>query len=503
MTVPKLLYQAAQKWPSHIAIYDNYGAITYAQLAELIKKTSEALQEEGIHPGMGVGVMGKNSHHFIAMAFAVMDCGAVVMPISNQLKAAEVNDIVKTAGLHAILDDQNGPLPSLMKGGKLKGLKGLKGLKEGEEGEGEQVELVMPGGVVWRLGFNLAVEAEETFAPHVENPALIRFTSGTTGTSKGVILSHQSIAERTEAANKVLKLGSEDTVIWVLSMAYHFVVSIILYLRYGCSIAVCDSFIADTIIDRTNRYKGTFFYGSPMHIRLLASDRSMQTLPSLKRVISTSTGISQAQCEAFYQRFNIPVTQAYGIIEVGLPVINFEKSKTAPEAVGYALPDYEVEILDDDGMVQPAGIIGHLAMRGPGMFDAYLEPPKGRGEVMQNGWFMTGDLASKQADGLIKIEGRKKSMINVSGNKVFPEEVEAVLNQHAAIRMSRVSGFNHRFLGECVQAEVILKEGQTAEVEALISYCRERLSTYKIPQKIQFVEKLPMTDSGKLRRGQV
>lgn len=494
--VPKLLYQIATRQPDHIAIYDGYGAITYQSLADLVKKTKEALQEEGIRPGMGVGVMGKNSHQFIAMVFAVMDCGAVVMPVSNQLKAAEVAEIIKTARLHAILDDQSGPLPSMgeERGKGLKRLKGGKGLKERE------IELVMPNGVAWRLSFNPVVSAEETFAPHVENPALIRFTSGTTGISKGVILSHQSIAERTEAANKVLKLGPEDTVIWVLSMAYHFVVSIILYLRYGCTIVVCDSFIADTIIEMTNRHKGTFFYGSPMHIRLLASDRSMQMLPSLKTVISTSTGISQAQCEAFYQRFNIPVSQAYGIIEVGLPIINFEKSKTAPEAVGYALPDYEVEILNDTGAIQPPEVVGHLAMRGPGMFDAYLEPPKGRGEVMENGWFMTGDLASKQKDGLIKIEGRKKSMINVSGNKVFPEEVEAVLNQHEAVRMSRVSGFQHRFLGECVQAEVILENGHEVDIEALISFCRERLSTYKVPQKIQFVAELPMTDSGKLLR---
>lgn len=489
--IPSLLYQTAAQQPNHIAVYDSYGEITYAQLAELIKSTSEALKEEGIRPGMGIGVMGKNSHQFIAMVFAVMDCGAVVMPISNQLKGAEVEGIVRTARLHAILDDQSGSLPSL---------KGGDGGKMSEEVNGGAVELVMPNGVAWRLSFNTDVDKATVFAPHVKDAALIRFTSGTTGVSKGVILSHQSIAERTEAANKVLKLGSDDTVIWVLSMAYHFVVSIILYLRYGCSIAVCDSFIADTIIDMTKRYNGTFFYGSPMHIRLLASDRSMQMLPGLKRVISTSTGISQAQCEAFFKRFNIPVSQAYGIIEVGLPVINFEKSKTAPDAVGYALPDYEVEIINEKGEILPRGTIGHLAMRGPGMFDAYLKPPRTRGAVMENGWFMTGDLASKQADGLIKIEGRKKSMINVSGNKVFPEEVEALLNQHEAVHQSRVSGFQHRFLGECVQAEVILEKDRTVEVEALIKYCRERLSTYKVPQKVSFVEDLPMTDSGKLVR---
>ena len=475
--IPELLYQSARNWPENIAVHDQFGSISYAELGREVKLFAEALRQGGIKAGMGVGVLGKNSRFFIAAVFAVMDCGAVVMPISSQLKEDEVKQIIKTAGLHAIIDDQNGiqPLPKAAQYPSFTGME-------------------------WRLSFNAAANIAATFAPHVEAPALIRFTSGTTGTSKGVILSHHSILERTASANKVLQLGPEDTVVWVLSMAYHFVVSIILYIRYGCAIAVCDSFIADAIIGYTNRFNGTFLYASPMHIRLLAKDASGQQLPTLKTVISTSTGISAAQCEAFQRRFNIPVSQAYGIIEVGLPIINFEKSEAAPDAVGYALPDYQVEILDDDGNILPPNSIGHLAMSGPGMVDAYLTPPRGREEILQDGWFMTGDLASKQEDGLIKIEGRKKSMINVSGNKVFPEEVEAVLNQHPAIQLSRVQGFQHRFLGECVQAEVVFKPGQEGDTEEIITFCRKRLSTYKVPQKLIFVEQLPMTDSGKLIR---
>ncbi|MCB0521547.1 MAG: AMP-binding protein [Lewinellaceae bacterium] len=478
MQVPNLLYQAAQRWPNNPAIHDEYGTMTYAELAALIKKTAEDLKALGIAPGLGVGVMGKNSRYFIAACFAVMDCGAVVMPVSNQMKADEVNDAVQTARLHAILDDQSSVAPFDHAAGRVKF---------------PQQE--------WRLFFNPNADRQQPFAPHANNPALIRFTSGTTGTSKGVILSHEGIAERTEAANKVLQLGPDDAITWVLSMAYHFVVSIILYLRYGSAIVICDSFLADHIIEQTNLHEATLIYGSPMHIRLLASDQSGRQMPSLKRVVSTSTAISKAQCEAFLQRFGLPVSQAYGIIEVGLPIINVEKSEAFPDAVGYALPDYQVEMLDDDGHILPPGETGHLAMRGPGMLDAYLEPPRRREEILKNGWFYTGDLASKRPDGLIRIEGRKKSMINVSGNKVFPEEVEAVLNQHPAVQLCRVSSFMHRFLGECVQAEVVVKNGiERPDTEELLTFCRKRLSTYKIPQKVEFVESLPMTDSGKLLR---
>ncbi len=478
MNVPNLLYQAAERWPNHPAIHDEHGSMSYAELAVLVKNTTENLKALGIAPGMGVGVMGKNSRYFVAACFAVMDCGAVVMPVSNQMKADEVNEAIQTARLHAIMDDQSSVTP-------FENAVGLVNFPHQE----------------WRLFFNPNADLLKPFAPHANHPALIRFTSGTTGTSKGVILSHEGIAERTEAANKVLQLGPHDAVTWILSMAYHFVVSIILYLRYGSAIVICENFLADNIIELTNRYRATLIYSSPMHIRLLASDQSGRQMPTLRRVVSTSTAISKAQCEAFQQRFGLPVSQAYGIIEVGLPIINFEKSAEFPDAVGYALPDYQVEMLDDEGKILPPGETGHLAMRGPGMLDAYLEPPRRREEILKNGWFYTGDLASKRPDGLIRIEGRKKSMINVSGNKVFPEEVEAVLNQHPAVQLCRVSGFMHRFLGECVQAEVVLKnEVVRPDIEELLSFCRKRLSTYKIPQKVEFVASLPLTDSGKLIR---
>ena len=135
------------------------------------------------------------------------------------------------------------------------------------------------------------------------------------------------------------------------------------------------------------------------------------------------------------------------------------------------------------------------------MLDGYLDPPRPREEILKNGWFNTGDLAAMDVNGLIRIAGRKKSMINVAGNKVFPEEVEAVLNQHPAVKLCLISSYMHSFLGERVQADIVLFDGQKPfDVEELINFCRSRLSPYKIPQKINFVEDLPMTYSQKLIR---
>lgn len=476
LPVYTVLKEAAQNWPTTPAIYDEYGMLTFEQAYLEAEGLKGKLQAIGIEPGMGVGVMARNSRNFIIGIFAVVGCGATVMPLSHQLKQAEVAEILSEAQLHAIMDDMHGIQPV-----------------------NSVTHTIVMAIEAFRFAFT-TVPKRQKFAPHVNQPAFIRFTSGTTGKAKGVVISHQSALERIDAANKVLKLGVGDTVIWVLPMAYHFVVSILLYVRYGAAIAIARDFLPKNVIDITNAYKGTLLYASPMQIRLLANNIDTETMPSLKMVISTSAAISGDICKAFKNRFNMDVSQAYGIIEIGLPIINHKKSAEHPDAVGYALPDYEVEILNENYQPLPPGSIGRLAIKGPGMFDAYLAPPILRKDVLKNGYFLTADFASKTKDGLVKVEGREKSMINISGNKVFPEEVEGILETVPEIKLARISGTPHPLMGQIIQAEVVLHEGKTIDVEEVLTYCRKRLSTYKIPQRIKIVDALPITGSGKLQR---
>ena len=474
--VYQILKDAAQQWPKKPALYDDHGTLNFYELYNDAEQLRLHLFQLGIAKGMGVGVRARNGRNFIIGIFAVIGCGAAVMPMSHQLKKNEINDILEEAKLHAVLDDGSGDKYI------------------------ENIDAVMP----MRFGsFNFSFThfpASVIFAPHVNMPAFMRFTSGTTGKSKGVIISHQSVIERIEAANNGLGLGTEDTVIWVLPMAYHFVVSIVLYVRFGTAIAVAKDFLAKNIIAITNLHKGTMIYASPLQIRLLANDAGNEKMPTLKRVISTSAAISLDVCKGFTNRFGLDVSQAYGIIEIGLPIINFKKSADHPDAVGYALPGYTIDILDDDHNILPTGSIGHLAIKGPGMFDAYLLPPVLKKDVLKNGYFLTADLASKSADGLIKVEGRSKSVINISGIKIFPEEVEAVLEMIPGIKLARISSSPHPLLGQIIEGELVLHEGKSINIDEVIAYCKKRLSNFKAPQRLTIVDSLPMTGSGKLQR---
>lgn len=476
LPVYDILKDAAQQWPTNPAVYDEYGTLSFRQLFEETEELRNILLEMGIREGMGIGVMAANGRNFIIGLFAAVGCGAAVMPLSPLLKQPEVDDILKDANLHAIIDDRSGIQP-------LDGIETVIPMKNGS----------------FRFS-HTGVDASVLLAPFVAQPAFIRFTSGTTGRSKGVIVSHRSVVDRIVAANKGLQLGSNDAVVWVLPMAYHFMVSIVLYVKFGTAIAVAKDFLAKNIIDITNQYKGTLLYASPLQIKLLASDAGREMMPSLKKVISTSAGIGLDVCLAFKKRFGIDVSQAYGIIEIGLPILNYSRSEEHPEAVGYAVEGYTVDVLDENHHPLPAGEIGHLGIKGPGMFDAYLKPATLREDVLKNGYFLTADFASKTKDGLIKIEGRSKSVINVSGLKVFPEEVEAVLETIPEVKQARISSSPHPLMGQIIEAELVLHDGASVDVEDVLTYCKKRLSAFKAPQRIKIVDSLPMTGSGKLQR---
>ena len=323
------------------------------------------------------------------------------------------------------------------------------------------------------------------------NLAFIRFSSGTTGLSKGVMLSHETIIERTDAANRGLQITQSDTILWVLSMSYHFVVSILLFLRQGATICLCYDHFPKSFEKALSQGVGTFCYASPFHYYSLIESKqvSSSALENVRMAISTAMKLSKEIEQRFFQKFGFGLTEAYGIIEVGLPFIN-DKPGQKCSSVGRLLPDYEVEIRHQD----EAGI-GAIFIRGAGMFNGYASPWYRREE---DAWFDTGDLGRLDAEGYLYIVGRKKDLINFSGMKVYPYEVETILARHPAVKEALVFGRPHPRYGQLPCAKVVLKK--ETHVDELQSFCVRHLSTYKVPKHIEIVSSLPKTASGKIRR---
>jgi acyl-coenzyme A synthetase/AMP-(fatty) acid ligase len=214
-------------------------------------------------------------------------------------------------------------------------------------------------------------------------------------------------------------------------------------------------------------------------------------LPELRMAISTASALGADVAAAFEKRFQLPVTQALGIIEVGLPLLNRARAHDLPTALGQPLPAYQAMAAPD----------GELLLKGPGMFDAYLSPWQTRAEILRDGWFATGDLVEIHEDGTVIMHGRSKSVINVGGMKVFPEEIENALNDHPAVALSRAFAGEHATLGSFPCAEVIVNEGHRLPTPAGIrEHCKERLSPHKIPMRVDEVKTIALTASGKVKR---
>jgi acyl-CoA synthetase (AMP-forming)/AMP-acid ligase II len=478
MNVYDTLYQAARQWPDRTAIIDAAGSMDYQSLWREIEALRIQLVELGVREGQGVGMQGRNGRSFVIGALAASGCGAVVMPIHHLLKPDEMSAMLARAPLCAILDDGSGRAPA-----------------------GETAELKVPEGV--SLRFTRLPVPQVSLVSWIPDAAFLRFTSGTTGAAKGVILTHQGVLERTRAANAGLGLTPRDRVLWVLPMSYHFYASILLYLEAGSTIVVGPDYLAESILEAAWKHEATFLYVTPMHVRMLSAEVSGRGLPpSLRKVMSVSSRLHPQTARDFFARYGVPVAQGYGIIEVGLPLMNLQDAAEHPEAVGRPLPGFETIILDEQMKPVADGQTGQLGLRGPGMFAGYLNPPKRRDEVLRDGWFLTGDLAHRDDAGRIVIDGRIKTVIDVAGHKVFPEEVAAVLDQHPAVLHSRVTTRPHPQLGEAIHAEVQLRDGSPeTSSEDILSFCRRRLSSHKVPTSLELVAELNLTSSGKVRHG--
>lgn len=453
--------------------------LSYGELLDRVAGVSSWLvRQPGIAEAVSprIGLSCASGVDYIILALAILKAGGCLVPVADELTESERVDLIERTALCGVL---TGP------GSKW---------NPGELGSRDE-----QSGAAWYPLDAAAFSHEAEFA--ALNPAFIRFSSGTTGRSKGVVLSHRKLEERIMAANAALGIGPGDRVLWMLPMAHHFAVSIVLYLYHGACTVLGDSHLAVDVLETARSTKSTVIYGAPFHFALLAADRSGLDWPQLRLAVSTAAPLKLDVALDFHRRFGKPLVQGLGIIEIGLPLLNTGGASDAPTAVGRPLPAFDVELRDEEGVSVSVGRVGELWIKGPGMFDAYLSPWQPVEEICVNGWFPTGDLAETDAAGRVFIRGRKKSVLNVNGMKVFPEEVEVVLEQHPAVRRCRVFGLQHAVFGVVPAAEVMLESEMVVSTKELIAWCRASLSAYKVPVKLGIVSTLELTASGKVKRG--
>jgi long-chain acyl-CoA synthetase len=476
MNLAELLYASAERHSPRRAVTDvrSGRSVSYGQLAREAQRFAAFLKTEGVEPGQRIGLLAPNDLAYLPAAFGLLASGACFVPLASNLTPAEIAEIVREVQLNGCLAWPKAdalPAAAVVKGGECDGFT-----------------------FQW---IDRGAEAPAEF--HSLNAAFIRFTSGTTARSKGVVLSHEATAARVEASDRVLKFSEEDRILWVLPLAYHFAVTITAYIRAGAHILMCLDTLPRAMVDAARRFRPSVLYAAPLHFERMANLGPSTPLTSIRVTLSTAAPISPAVMDRFESAYGVPVGQAYGIIEAGLPCINLGTEGLPPTSVGRPVPGYDVAVLSEEAEHLSAEMIGEIAVRGAGLFSAYYSPWRLREHITRDGWFLTGDLGWLDQAGALHLKGRKKAVIFVAGLKFFPEEVEDCINQFPGIKDSRVFSRPHARVGEVPYAEVVV-DPLGCDLDALKAHCARVLSSYKVPLEFTVVDAVPRTPSGKIFR---
>ena len=479
MNLTDILHDSASRHARRPAITDvrTGRSLSYDALAREAERVTAFLSARGVERGHRIALLSPNNLAYVPAAFGLLGAGACVVPVPINLAPAEMADLLGDM-------DVNGCLSS-------PGVEPAGGAAAATSLVGAECD-----------GFTFQWRAREAAGPaglRALDPAFIRFTSGTTAQCKGVVLSHTATAARVSAADAVLRFTPDDRILWVLPLAYHFAVTIVAYIKAGAHTLMCPDTLPHTLVDSMRRLRATVLYASPFHFERLGRLERASPLHGVRLALSTSAPISAAVMERFEAAYGVPVAQAYGIIEAGLPCINVRNGDSPPTSVGRPVPGYDVAVFSDGGAPLHAGETGEIGVRGAGLFSAYYAPWQPREAVTRDGWFLTGDIGRLDEAGSLYLEGRKKSVIFVAGVKFFPDEVEACINTFPGVMESRVVGEPHPRLGQVPRAEVVLADGG-CDLDALKSHCARALSSYKVPLDFTVVPAIARTPGGKILR---
>lgn len=472
MTVIDLIQSRVEAHPDHPAVIRETGSgdeiISYGQLNELVNERLAGFDGLSVLQGDRCGLHATNGLDFIVGGLAILVSGQCLVPVSDDYGKPALEGFVERVQLHRLLETGSSP-----------GLREYESMDPaGVDGQGDRIFRSL-------------------------EPAFIRFTSGTTNARKGVVIGHGAIMERLEVADEGLSVTEEDRIIWVLPMAHHFLVSILLYLSKGATILLPSDRDAESVLKMAMAHQATLFYCAPQDYASYLEGADMDFPGSLRMAISTSNGLSEDLALHFHEKSGVPLTQALGVIEVGLPVVNKLRARSKPLAMGQVAERAEVVLRSDEksrmsSLGAEAGV-GEICIKAPGMFDAYLTPWMLAEEVLVDGYFATGDLGYFDEENDLYVLGRRKNRINIHGMKFFCEEVEAVINTCPDVLESRVRMDTLNGTEELV-ADIVPENHGELDIESIHTLCADTLSAHKIPLRFNLVEAIEKTPTGKIKR---
>ena len=545
--------RAAERWGDRPAL-TFYGAVTsFAELDRRVERFAAALQELGVRRGDRVALMLPNCPQFVVAFYGALRAGAAAVGINPLYTPRELAHVLRDSGAEVFV--ALAPM--------LRAYDAIEGATPVRHVVVASLEDAMPAAVA--AGYVAKARAEGTYvepprrvgvhrfarllddAPAAAAPvpvepardvAVLQYTGGTTGTSKGAMLTHRNVVAnclQMRAVSPQLRDGEEVTVA-VLPFFHIYSLTVVLNMSVvtsGATLVVLPRFDAAEVLAAVARARATvlplvpsMYVGLNAALTAAAAAGAEGTMPpdlsSLRLANSGGAPLPPEVAREFGRRAGVPVHEGYGLSEAS-PVTHFSPGWLPPRegSIGLPVPDVDSKVVDAAGRRVPPGDVGELCVRGPNVMLGYWNRPDetahalraapgdGHGDGGDGGddgyggrgpWLHTGDLARAEADGYVTIVDRAKDMLLVGGYNVYPREIEEVLYEHPAVLEAAAYGVPDAYLGEVARAAVVLRPGAAASPEALAAHCAERLAPYKRPRAVEVRDALPKSTVGKLLR---
>ena len=452
--------------------------LTFGELGERSDRVARWLLAQGVTTGDRLGIFLANRVEFIDLLLAALRLGVIVVPINILYRERELAHIVADAEPKAVVTtvEAAGWLPA-----------GTPFLDVEEVGRvaasGERVEPV-----------RLALDGE--------TPAMLVYTSGTTGRSKGAVLTHHNLAANGVNLLACWRITAEDRYLAVLPLFHVHGLGngLICWLISGCRMRLVERFEGSRAAALFRHFQPTLFFGVPtVYVRLLElpDDLAREIGSRVRLFVSGSAPLPAHLLTEFREKYGHTILERYGMSETLMNISNPYEGERRPGSVGFPLPGVSVRIVDGEGKRVADGTIGELHVRGPNLFAGYWRRPEATAEAMTaDGWFRTGDLGERSADGYYTLRGRRTDLIISGGFNLYPREIEEVLLEYPGVREAVVCGAPDQRRGEVPIAYLV--SDQPLDEAALEALCRRSLASFKVPRAFLRVEALPRNAMGKV-----
>ncbi|MCG8531169.1 MAG: long-chain fatty acid--CoA ligase [Desulfovibrionales bacterium] len=524
IAIQTLLDEAAEKTPKRNAvIFKNY-KLTYKKLHLLAERFAANLREQGVKPGDRVSLMMPNLPQTIIAFWGVLKAGGIVVMTNPLYMEKElVHQIHDSGAEHMITLDLVWP-----KIAKLRDKLPIKkyfvtrisdalgfplNIAYSMKNKWEKTHIAVPFDHKTVFPWKTLFEIKDRLSVQVKDPknsiALLQYTGGTTGVSKGVMLSHANMTANVEQCFAMLAdLASEHHIFLGLLPYFHvfgLTVSMLFPCSIGATIIPFPRYVPKDVLDGIQKYKPTIFPGAPSVYISLMQQKSLPKydLSCIKYCISGSSPMPVEQLKKFKEITGAKLLEGFGLTEAS-PVTHLNPLHGVSKvgSIGLPFPDTDARIVDMEvGTVPlPIGKIGELILRGPQVMMGYWNRPDETASTLRNGWLYTGDIATMDEEGYFYIVDRKKDMIIVAGYNVYPREIDEVLYEHPKVQEAVTVGVPHKTRGEIIKVYIVPKKGEELTKAEILSHCREKLANYKVPKQVEFRDELPKTIVGKVLR---